>query len=301
MTRIGHNAGPPLGCEVGKLQAIDAVLHEHRYTQTEALVLIGLIVRSDADFANAFPGGATLATYAKVKTTDPVFKALRRLENDFEVIERRSRGQGRSNAYVVLPRRVVQSIIAEYETLKASKANGSHPPQAGGYINEATQIKGVGEETSHPPNKGELRSEPTQINPVGSETHPSKPGATHPSQAGTIHSLSIPKIIDATEPKKGKKRSQMHPAWLPSEKSVQWVTERWAATHDQIVRQAEQFRDYHLGKGSLMADWEAAWRTWWRNGYHKIPRCPSPSLSTNTSPAELDAAYKRMRAEEGQC
>ena len=30
-------------------------------------------------------------------------------------------------------------------------------------------------------------------------------------------------------------------------------------------QQLDAFRDYHLAKGSLMADWEAAFRTWLRN------------------------------------
>src|SRR5580704_5575605 len=66
---IGHNAGPPLTRpepHIGKIQAIDAVLHDKRYSQTEALTVIGLIVRSDANYANAFPGAQTLAIYAKV-------------------------------------------------------------------------------------------------------------------------------------------------------------------------------------------------------------------------------------------
>ena len=29
--------------------------------------------------------------------------------------------------------------------------------------------------------------------------------------------------------------------------------------------EVEAFKDYHLAKGSLMADWEAAFRTWLRN------------------------------------
>lgn len=35
----------------------------------------------------------------------------------------------------------------------------------------------------------------------------------------------------------------------------------WPNPHSQI----EAFKDYHLAHGSLMADWEAAFRTWLRN------------------------------------
>jgi hypothetical protein len=33
----------------------------------------------------------------------------------------------------------------------------------------------------------------------------------------------------------------------------------------QAIEMFIEFRDYHVGKGSLMADWSAAWRTWVRN------------------------------------
>jgi hypothetical protein len=51
-----------------------------------------------------------------------------------------------------------------------------------------------------------------------------------------------------------------------------WVLSQYVATDRQIAEQVEKFRNHHQGKGSLMADWTAAWRTWWGYGYHKHPR-----------------------------
>jgi hypothetical protein len=34
---------------------------------------------------------------------------------------------------------------------------------------------------------------------------------------------------------------------------------------DKVLQHSEQFRDYHASRGSTMADWPAAWRTWARN------------------------------------
>jgi hypothetical protein len=152
---IGHNRGPSPDDapglylrEVGKLQAIEAVLRDRRYNQTQALVLIGLIVRSNKAYANAYPGGATLAIYAKVKRTDAVFDALRELEDRYGVIERRNRGKGQSNSYTVMPQRVVDAVVEQYEALK-----------------EAKTARALA--ATHPPDRGDLRTEPTRLNGAG--------------------------------------------------------------------------------------------------------------------------------------
>jgi hypothetical protein len=121
---IGHNGPPPdiYVREIKKLTAIEAVLKNPKFTQTQALILIGLIVRSDETYRNAYPGATTLALYAKVSRTQTIFKALSDLEDQFKVINRESRGQGRSNSYNVLPQRVLDEVAAAYEERKAAKA-----------------------------------------------------------------------------------------------------------------------------------------------------------------------------------
>jgi hypothetical protein len=51
---------------------------------------------------------------------------------------------------------------------------------------------------------------------------------------------------------------------------IAWVEQRYVASTRQIAEQADKFRDYHQSRGSLMASWDAAWRTWWQNDFHKI-------------------------------
>jgi hypothetical protein len=98
----------------------------------------------------------------------------------------------------------------------------------------------------------------------------------------------------AERPKPKRRKSQIDADWRPSAEQIAWVKEGWAATDQQIAAQAELFRDYHVAKGSLMADWGAAWRTWWRTDYHKIPRrgtTGGPSAgakSSTTGEAEQD-------------
>jgi hypothetical protein len=59
----------------------------------------------------------------------------------------------------------------------------------------------------------------------------------------------------------GRKRRQQVPlGWWPSADSVDYARER--SVPDSEV---EQFRNYHIAKGTLFADIEAGWRTWANN------------------------------------
>ncbi len=68
------------------------------------------------------------------------------------------------------------------------------------------------------------------------------------------------------------------------------MTEEWVriavdlgVPADCVNREAEQFIDHHAAKGSSMADWTAAWRTWCRNAKRFATQgfgaCPRPSQS----------------------
>jgi hypothetical protein len=79
----------------------------------------------------------------------------------------------------------------------------------------------------------------------------------------------------ATSERKAKKRKAALPSdWLPNE-----------GHHSQAKRdglnvesEAEQFRDHHTAKGSVMLDWNAAFRTWLRNAV-KFQRKPFTQAS----------------------
>jgi hypothetical protein len=70
------------------------------------------------------------------------------------------------------------------------------------------------------------------------------------------------------------RRTRLPVDWVPNIEDLAWAAAKFIATDEQIATEVGKFRDYHHSKGSLMADWAAAWRTWWGNGFHKIPRRP---------------------------
>lgn len=77
--------------------------------------------------------------------------------------------------------------------------------------------------------------------------------------------------IDPPEPvpkPKVQKRTQIPdacPSMILQGQAVQfWGVKARLDLVDRLADQVAQFRDHHLKNGSLMADWDAAWRTWYR-------------------------------------
>lgn len=65
----------------------------------------------------------------------------------------------------------------------------------------------------------------------------------------------------------------------------------------------DAFKDYHLAHGSLMADWEAAFRTWMRNStrWDKKPRMftPTPPKPKPTEPEMSEEEKSANRRKVG--
>jgi hypothetical protein len=78
--------------------------------------------------------------------------------------------------------------------------------------------------------------------------------ATAETQTGQPSDLS--KRKNATKPK-----TRVGPEWQPDTAGLEYARERGVASDREI----SAFRNHHTAKGSLMADWAAAWRTWCDN------------------------------------
>jgi hypothetical protein len=106
-----------------------------------------------------------------------------------------------------------------------------------------------------------------------------------------------------------KSRTRLKEDWAPSSETIAWAQSHFVASDKQVAIEAQKFRDYHVSKGSTMADWPAAWRTWWGNGFHKIPRRMGATAAMALATAggqeqEFHDAFERARRadeEEAKC
>ena len=63
-----------------------------------------------------------------------------------------------------------------------------------------------------------------------------------------------------------------------------------------MATELEAFKNHHTAKGSVMADWQAAWRTWCGNAH----RFAKPAiLAPNTKPASRHAGFEKLNYREG--
>ena len=101
----------------------------------------------------------------------------------------------------------------------------------------------------------------------------------------------IPSVTDVTggKPAKKSKRSQVPDNFYPNDANLHSFDFHKLNLGDEIGK----FMDYHQSKGSVMADWQAAWRTWVGNAIR---------FSAKSKPAETfkerDARLGRERWEE---
>lgn len=61
--------------------------------------------------------------------------------------------------------------------------------------------------------------------------------------------------------RKPNRRSQLPETWRPSEMDIAAAREI-GVSGEAIPREAERFKNYHKGKGTLMLNWHWAWRNW---------------------------------------
>ncbi|MGV8955027.1 MAG: hypothetical protein ACOH2M_28275, partial [Cypionkella sp.] len=65
-------------------------------------------------------------------------------------------------------------------------------------------------------------------------------------------------------PEKRKRRCQLPEGWTPSERNISDAHSKQFSDRE-INHEADRFADFHRAKGSIFADWDAAWRTWLGN------------------------------------
>lgn len=86
---------------------------------------------------------------------------------------------------------------------------------------------------------------------------------------------------------KRKVRTALADDWLPDDASVAFARGN-GLTGEQIAAAFEKFKAYHQAKGSVMADWPAAWRTWVLNEV-KFAKATPPRGSARGGRADRSA------------
>ncbi|RBO82599.1 helix-turn-helix domain-containing protein [Marinomonas aquiplantarum] len=87
-----------------------------------------------------------------------------------------------------------------------------------------------------------------------------------------VNSLVVP-----PKRKKSKRASGVPDEFLVDQRMLDWLTENQIITDWRT--ETNNFLDHHRAKGSTMADWVAAWRTWMRNSMKFATGRPAPPHS----------------------
>ena len=64
--------------------------------------------------------------------------------------------------------------------------------------------------------------------------------------------------LESAQPRRASRRTQIDPDFYPNDANLQQFNKTGLNLGDEIGK----FLNHHQAKGSLMADWQAAWRTW---------------------------------------
>lgn len=103
---------------------------------------------------------------------------------------------------------------------------------------------------------------------------------------------------EAAKPSKQKKAIALPENWVPSDKNTADAQER-GFTMQEIDHEADQFRNYHIAKGTTYKNWDAAWRTWLGNARKFAGRNTKQALSdTERNIAAFAAANRRKPSED---
>jgi hypothetical protein len=113
---------------------------------------------------------------------------------------------------------------------------------------------------------------------------------------------NLPALFDASlapiPPAKSAKRQRaapkvpLDPAFQLNEEDRQYARDRhW--DNRAIEQQFEKFKNHHIGKGNMWANWHLAWHTWVGNGYDFKGGRPGASAT----PGRADSAWEGMSSD----
>ena len=143
-----------------------------------------------------------------------------------------------------------------------------------------------GGENPAPPSAGDslgsANAAPPSANAAPGGSANAAPGISHflePVNEPVNEALVVPSKL-----KKPKRASGVPDEFLVDQRMLDWLSANQITTDWQI--ETNKFLDHHRAKGSKMADWVAAWRTWMRNSLTFAQSRPMPPASTKQQVSE---------------
>ena len=135
-----------------------------------------------------------------------------------------------------------------------------------------------------------LNGNPTDVEqPLNSVATEAQQNPTNQNQNQNQNHLTTTVVVVGS----AKRRTQIAETFEPNDAGVQTAVTRGV----QVDAELQRFIDYHRAKGSVMADWQAAWRTWVGNAA-KFTQPNAPRGRPAESFAERDERAARERFEE---
>ncbi len=140
--------------------------------------------------------------------------------------------------------------------------------------------------------KGDSNPESLSSNPENGSANPESLSSNPERDSyNSLIDSSIDSQIDSKDilvvppkPKKPKRATGVPDEFLVDQRMLDWLSANQITTDWQI--ETNKFLDHHRAKGSKMADWVAAWRTWMRNSLTFAQSRPMPPVSAKQQVSE---------------
>jgi hypothetical protein len=238
-----------------------------RHKGSELLVLLAIADNAKDDGRDAWPGIPELARKTRL-TERNIQLVLRKLEKSGELVIERNAGPNRANLY---------HIILNGENI--SPSNGEKIAPSDG--EEISPVKSF---------QGEIQRTQMVKSSVPTSQIPPKPPYKEELIKLTVKEPSVG--TRATKPR------ETLAAFEPTEKQIEDAI-GYGVPEERIGFHTEQWRDYHLEKGTTIKDLGASWRRWMRNQVIYAERDAARGRASPATNGQRPVTYTEVRQENG--
>ncbi|MBX3490880.1 hypothetical protein [Parvibaculum sp.] len=242
----------------------------------EALGLLVYLIAKPQDWRVRIPD----LTKRKGTGRDRCYKLLAELEQAGYIVRERIRRKGKMGE--------IEYVV--YDTPRSGVSSTSEQPD------EALPHPEIQEVEKTPrPEKPDTEKPDTANQDTYKGQTPTKDGKSQRTEAACA---AQPDLLGESEPAKPRRKAKHPmPKDFPSNTDLDWARGHWSekgATGLVATDEFERFRNHHTARGSLFADWSAAWRTWAMNAVRFAAQKPT---SAGAGPAMSDDQRWRGRVE----